>query len=417
MLFDKDWAGNKSFLRTKEMWQQVSGAVPEHLPEVPDARKIENEKWIDEAGQEIQKLLKSYRSHRHFKWTRRRWKKRAFALAETMLSRETVIGIDRGFTHDELNDVRDEMLVFLKKALDFQPDISMEDAGQALRNYMVYSIFRKIHNTGQKCTDAIFGYSMLYPYTDNYIDDSLHTAKEKKQYNHMICQKLKGENVKVTGEYEKKTCALLDAIINEYAPDATDICNGLLYMLDAQKESMRQDNEADLTEEEIQDISVFKGGQSVILDRCFVPVKLTEEDKDFYIGYGFFLQLADDLQDVTEDKKAGRKTLFTCCKGPKERELTVNRLINYVKLLFDSYEIRNNGLKEFLVENCIQLVAVSLYGSREEFEAEYVEKIAASLPVTSELMERLMENGGIMGGESNLKDDGAWKEMLRAVLE
>ena len=73
-------------------------------------------------------------------------------------------------------------------------------------------------------------------------------------------------------------------------------------MLEAQEISQKQaDASLFLTERNIMDISIYKGGLSVLIDRFFINLKMTEEEILFYFGFGFLLQLCDDLQDIGED--------------------------------------------------------------------------------------------------------------------
>ncbi len=38
---------------------------------------------------------------------------------------------------------------------------------------------------------------------------------------------------------------------------------------------------------------------------------MTKEEIEFCIGYGFLLQISDDLQDIKEDLKYNHKTIIT----------------------------------------------------------------------------------------------------------
>jgi hypothetical protein len=54
-----------------------------------------------------------------------------------------------------------------------------------------------------------------------------------------------------------------------------------------------------------------KGGTSVLADGYLVAGVLSPADEEFAFGFGTFLQLADDLQDVGEDSRCGHRTLFS----------------------------------------------------------------------------------------------------------
>jgi len=68
---------------------------------------------------------------------------------------------------------------------------------------------------------------------------------------------------------------------------------------------------AGLTENETLKICIAKGGTSVLADGFLVAGKLKKEQQFFLFGYGAYLQLLDDIQDVDEDFQAGLKTIFS----------------------------------------------------------------------------------------------------------
>lgn len=86
--------------------------------------------------------------------------------------------------------------------------MELEDMGQAIRNYMVYAIFREQNGLPQKCSSSIFGYSMLYPFTDNFLDDPSHTEEEKIHYNKLIHHRISGLPVTPLSLHEEKTAML-----------------------------------------------------------------------------------------------------------------------------------------------------------------------------------------------------------------
>ncbi len=58
-------------------------------------------------------------------------------------------------------------------------------------------------------------------------------------------------------------------------------------------------------------MSFEKGGSSVLADLHLVAPLRDPAHERFAFGFGVFLQLLDDLQDVDEDLAAGHETLFT----------------------------------------------------------------------------------------------------------
>ncbi|MDF2908966.1 MAG: hypothetical protein K0R34_4287, partial [Herbinix sp.] len=238
------------------------------------------------------------------------------------------------------------------------------------------------------------GYSMLYPFTDNYIDGTKTSSADKQEYNQLIRDKLLGKEVQPRGDHSKKTCELLQAIAAQYPREKDDrIYTLLLMMLEAQEESLRQQKrEIALSKEERLNISIFKGGVSVLVDRFLVNKELTPSDLHFYLGFGFFLQLADDLQDIKEDSEKGYQTLFTVDLSQGHEEKLVNKLLHFLNNIMDTYSAENDTFKNFVLASSNQLIYTSLCGSKEFFSKEYQHIIEKYLPITFSYLEAAKTN-------------------------
>ena len=242
---------------------------------------------------------------------------------------------------------QEETKQFVRKTRSFDPELSVEDIWQALRNYFIYAVIADLQGQKQECKETAFSYSLLYPYTDNYIDEKRHTRQQKEAYNNMIRDVLTGAEVTPKEDVEEKTCKLLHGLVDAYTGEKKKEIQGLLlWMLEAQNNSIRQQTgEQELTKEEILRISVYKGSLSVLIDYFFTTMELKEEEIRFYMKFGFLLQLADDLQDVKEDQKNGSGTLMVFGKKQGGLEETVNRLFHYVYTIFEAFTPVNDSLK------------------------------------------------------------------------
>jgi hypothetical protein len=91
-----------------------------------------------------------------------------------------------------------------------------------------------------------------------------------------------------------------------------EVYQSLLAIHQAQTQSMYLIHSGDdLSETEILKICIAKGGASVLADGYLVAGRLSKEQEHFLFGYGAYLQLLDDIQDVNEDQAAGLKTVFS----------------------------------------------------------------------------------------------------------
>lgn len=374
--------------KLKQQWISTSTDFPEFLAPFSATIKAENEDYMQSASATIQKQIKRYP---RIPFCRNGWKNKTYDMMNTVLANEPVLGIHQVMSEKSINHFQEELKIFLCQVRTFAPELGFPEIGQALRNYIVYVMFKEMTKTTSGFSMAAFGYSMLYPFTDNFIDSTDTSEDEKQKYNQIIQDKLEGKAIHPTSLHQHKTCELLQAIESEYPRDGdTTIFQLLLMMLDAQRESLRQQNESSsLTIEELLDISLYKGSLSVLIDRFLVKKELTENDLHFYLGFGFFLQLVDDLQDIKKDSLEKYQTIFTCNLQHKQSEMQVNKLLHFLHQIMMDYQAENSIFRDFILSNCNQLIFASVNGSKDFFSQEYLDKIEPFLPVTYPFLEHL----------------------------
>ncbi|MFR8467313.1 hypothetical protein BLA28_05790 [Eisenbergiella tayi] len=438
MLFQKEYITGSLMPRIQELWQSAECTFPPFLTEINAGEKGTNEKWITESTERIRLHLKAFPSRSAFTFPNKKgseritprqqiWLKETESLFHSLLLTEPVLGIRNALSPQTLDAFQDKIKQFLRKVRSFAPDMELEDMGQAIRNYMVYAIFREQNGLPQKCSSSIFGYSMLYPFTDNFLDDPSHTEEEKIHYNKLIHHRISGLPVTPLSLHEEKTAMLLDAIAADYpgpeadeaygAEAAADIRQGLLLMLEAQEISQKQtDASLSLTEKNILDISIYKGGLSVLIDRYFINCKMTEQDALFYFGFGFLLQICDDLQDIAQDRESGSRTLLSRCQTPEEREDVVNRLFHYTDRLFHFSPPSSAAFRNFLLQNCFQLILSSAAGSGDFFSSSYLEGLERAFPVSFSYLKQTKEKMPAAFSAGKPADQNRMMDMLDAVL-
>ncbi len=382
----------------KKEWLMASDLFPDFLTEIPSETKFKSEQYAKKVSEDFNKQVKSFP---RLPIGRKKWKQKMLPTIHDLLYHENVIGIHNSMEKQEIEAFQEEIMNFLRHVRKFAPELSFDEIGQALRNYIVYAMFKNIHEIKNDFSMAGFGYSMLYPFTDNYIDSRTYSAEEKAEYNKIIRDKIVGREVHPRTIHQKKTCDLLQAIESEYPRESnTTVFTLLLMMLEAQEESLRQQNKGvPLSEEERLAISLYKGGISVLIDRFLVRKELTKEEVILYLGLGFFLQLADDLQDIRTDDEEGWQTLLTLDKGPANEEKYINKLLHFIHNIMGAYQAENNRFKDFVLSNCYQLIFTSVIGSKEFFSPDYINWIEKYLPVTYQFFED-MKKGLIINQDS-----------------
>ena len=400
------------FEEVKDIWLNSPDAFPKFVIEIHSGEKENNEAYISDFSAGFQNLVKSYPVSKR---ARQKWKREMLEMIDRVLQEENILGVHKAMSQSALILFREDINICLRRVREFAPELSMESIGQAIRNYTVYAMLCELYGIQSAFHPAIFGYSMLYPFTDNYIDSKSVSSLDKEVYNQIIRDKIAGRTVSPRTSHQEKTCELLSMIESRY-PRENDSTVYLLLelMLNAQQTSMRQqEKDVILTNEERLDISLYKGGLSVLIDRFFVDREISEGDLTFYLAFGFFLQLADDLQDIKADSNGRNQTLFTVSEANREHEKLVNKLLHFVQRIFSLYEQENDKYKMFILNNCYFLVFSSVAGSKEFFSSAYLEKIAKYLPVS---LSFLQKSGGYQAGKKDIKMQEKSLKMLDELI-
>ncbi len=307
----------------RKLWAGQPGTFPVFLEENPGifkkvdaAQKKENEKLIEEISQ---KMRKKAQQRPEGEEERTQWEYELEQELKGVLEKEKILCLSEWMGGELLDAFERETKNFIGKVRGFDEALKPEQIWQAMRNYFIYGMIVEMQSGEQNVDDPILAYSLLYPYTDNYIDDKKISGEKKAQYNRMIGRKLKGEAVEPGNRLEEKTCRLLDMILSAYEGEAKNkVVSVLLQLLEAQSCSIGQMKQ-DIEEERILEISIRKGGSSVLADYLFATEDWREQEEKFCLKFGFILQLVDDLQDIEEDEKAGSHTLMT--NAAKEKRL------------------------------------------------------------------------------------------------
>ena len=211
---------------------------------------------------------------------------------------------------DELTEVTRQ---FVRKARRFDPTLTFHDIFQACRNMWIMNGLQIVLGLPVRQTPSMFAYSLLYPYTDNLIDNPAISSSDKLIFSHNFYLRLAGQDPMPNNDSERIIFKLVSMIEDEYPRSAyPEVYQSLLAIHQAQTQSMHLIHSGDaLSETEILKICIAKGGASVLADGYLVAGRLSKDQEYFLFGYGAYLQLLDDIQDVDEDQAAGLKTVFS----------------------------------------------------------------------------------------------------------
>ncbi len=233
-----------------------------------------------------------------------------------------VLSQSLGFTDAQLDLLfSDDLFNFTKsfvlKARLFDTELSVHDIFQACRNAWIMAGLQLIMGFPVLVTSSVFAYSMLYPYSDNLIDNPWVSTSEKAMFSNRFKLRLEGVPVLPASSIESKFHQLIGLIEEEYDRSAfPEVYESLLDIHDAQTKSISLVHaEGLLSEDEILNICIGKGGTSVLADGYLIAGKLTSQQRYFLFGFGAYLQLLDDLQDLSEDTENQLKTAFSSKTG------------------------------------------------------------------------------------------------------
>lgn len=375
----------------QKIWYALPSTIPESLHLFNIDSKVVNEEYIEVFIDEIYTCFMDYPGTEK---ERVLWGKNIYRLV-------TDFGVKSDFINSNAisllfsKDIKSITKKFFFNAGRFDDKMTLQDIGQAMRNVWIMNISQVLLNVDVKYTDAVFAYSMLYPYTDNVLDDKTLTMEYKGQINDTIKKIIKGQSTELKSDYEKRLSELIKMICKEYDRNKfPDLYNSILAIQEAQENSICQQNKGlSPYEKDILNISLLKGGTSVLADGYLVKGDLTAREIKFMLGYGIMLQLCDDLQDVQEDIKNNHITVFSLTAKHWELDFITSKLINFIDYVVDvqlknfQYEIKED-MDEFLKQNCLLLSFLSVSKSMKYFSEGYLKEIEKYMPFRFSFLKR-----------------------------
>lgn len=389
----KEKIQNICFQQILPLWESCPDTFPDFLTEISETQKKENELFLNTYIPLFQEKMSHFPENQE---ALKIWISEIEHYFKEFVSKEKIIKILQYTNEETFSSLELETKNIIKKMRSFDQDLGMEDIWQAIRNYFIYIIILQMENKQPNSRDSILAYSLLYPYTDNFIDDSSHNKKEKQAFNLLIKNTLKGKEISPETPLEEKTVRLLRMALSSFPKDrGKTISSLLLLMLDAQEISLKQQKQklfSPLTEQELLEISSYKGGMSVLIDYYLSMEELKEDKMKFYLEFGYILQLADDLQDLKEDKKKHSHTIMTRASKQHNLDKKVNKLLHFIHRSISSYEPENARFKPFVLQNCFLMILTNILSCKKSFSKNYLKQIENFLPFSIHFFQTMQGN-------------------------
>lgn len=275
---------------------------------------------------------------------------------------------------------------FARQARVFNPDLRAEDIYQASRNVMTMNFIQLLLGLPVDITPSVFAYSMLYPYTDNYLDDPHIPPTVKVAFNHRFKQRLAGEAVRPANAHEAAINSLIEMIENQWERARfPQVYDSLLAIHAAQVHSLKLVAPgASPYELDVLGVSFEKGGTSVLADGYLVAGWLTAAQAQLMFGYGAFTQLMDDLEDIHQDLQEGRMTIFSQIARRWPLDQVTNRMFHFGRAIFNDLGAFDNpaaSLLKELIERGIDPLLIDSIGRVGQFYTkEYLRQIEQHFP-------------------------------------
>ena len=273
---------------------------------------------------------------------------------------------------------------FMRLSREFDPGLSGEDIYQAGRNAWTANGLQWLMGVPVRTTPSILAYSLLYPYTDNYLDDPGIAVGTKLAFNERFRQRLLGESVLAHDRQERSIFDLIRMIEDEYERSVyPGVFQSLLDIHRAQVRSLDLLHRGAVPGEvDVLGLSFEKGGTSVLADGYLVSGSLAEAQREYTYGHGIFAQLLDDLEDIGQDSQAGRLTMYSQPAGHWPLDALANRTFHFGRSVLsglDCFDVEEPVRR--LIERGADLLLIEAIGRLDGYYSpSYLRELEAHSP-------------------------------------
>ncbi|MCK3685023.1 class 1 isoprenoid biosynthesis enzyme [Maribellus sp. YY47] len=363
-----------------EIWENSPGNFPAFSKEYSSQEKLSRE-----ANYELfQEKIKAMQNRKEIKAAKSDPGASFFPMFKAFL--ETVFDFEKDhlkvILSEEFKNVSKD---FFYRAREFGPELKPTDIYQGMRNVWIMNGLQLMMNIPVKITPSVFAYSMIYPYSDNLLDDPAITNTEKEEFSERFNRRLHGEDVHPASFSESQLFKLVEMFEEEFPrTDFPMVYESLYAIQQGQTNSLKMCTQSGLSDEQILEICFEKGGASVLADGYLVAGRLTPEQEQALFGYGVYLQLLDDIQDVKEDAQASTKTIFSCLP---ENDLGtfVNKTIHFGRTALAEMKcFQGSENDEFisLMNRSIETMLIESVGLNDGwFTQEYLDELERFSPL------------------------------------
>jgi hypothetical protein len=278
------------------------------------------------------------------------------------------------------------VMEFVRQARQFDRTLSLEDIVQAGRNAWTMNGLQWLMGLPVEVTSAVVAYSLLYPYTDNLLDDPALSRETKGRFNERFRRRLHGETVSPADRREEKIFELVSLIEGQFERSVYPLVfDSLLAIHQAQGQSLSlMRHGAAPYELDVLGVNFAKGGASVLADGYLVAGALRQSQAEFLYGYGAFVQLVDDLEDVESDYAAGRLSFYSVAAGRWPLDRLADRTFHFGRQVLSRLDDLNPSIPapvKALIQKGADLLLIDIISRTSRFYSRgYLRALEAHSP-------------------------------------
>jgi len=387
--------------RLLEWWRQADPAPPAFLPSYPVREQARREAHLDRYLEAVEAELRAAPRSR----PEQAAAEERLAAAFRLFAREALDFEDRHLDLLLAGGFTETGREFARAARLFDPSMSADDIFQASRNAWTTNGLQIMLGLPARLTPAIFGYSMLYPCTDNYLDHPGVSNADKHAFNRRFGARLGGGRLAPAGQHEEQAWALVSLIESQYRrAEHPEVFASLCDIHRAQERSLELHRAAGAGAGDVLEITFEKGGASVLADAWLAAGTLAPIAAEFAFAWGVALQLGDDLQDVAADARDGIRTAFSEAAGREPLDAATSRAFHFgARVLADLNGIgaaAPPAIKELIRTSFFMLLTGAVGEAWQFYSAAYVQELERRSPFTFEFLRsrrrRFTRNRGIL---------------------
>lgn len=396
-----DCVANASFV---DEWMAVwHGSNTKKLPPLGrrynEGEQQEREKLFDQALQTAETELQNLPETRLER-------KEVYGRLASAVARLAVFALDLDDPYLEFL-LRDEFSKIGKdlawSARRFDASVSLSDILQACRNAWTACGLQPVLGRPIQLTPAIFAYSMLYPYSDNYLDDAGVSQEAKLGFSARFRQRLAADRLPPANSLEIAVWRLVSLVESQYPWDEyPEVYACLLGIHSAQENSIHQlGPNARADDTDLLSLTFAKGGASVLADAYLAAGSLTPREATFAFAWGVLLQLADDLDDLPLDRQHGFRNLFSQAAEREPLDQLTTRALNFGHSVMKLMHALPNGCapyKELLRRNSSSLIIRAAACSGDLYTKAYLAELETYSPLRFPFLKQRQQKFAVSGG-------------------